>query len=135
MGMSTRTLSGHRLWIAFTHENAKFLPVKALYLAAASLVLAGCVTSSVVAIGPQSYTLSATRCGLCEPVNAYATEQAGKYCVAQGRYLIVRNISGNNLQPMFPGSATINFSCVTEDDPEYQRPNMRKDDGVLTINH
>jgi hypothetical protein len=46
------------------------------------------------------------------PVSAYVTDEASKYCVSQGKQLIVSNISGNNMQPMFPGSATIIFSCA-----------------------
>jgi hypothetical protein len=62
-----------------------------------------------------------------------AQEQAGKFCVAQGKYLIIRN--QNVIQEIGHDIATVNFSCVTADDPEYQRPNLRKDDGVLTVNH
>jgi hypothetical protein len=109
--------------------------MRSLLLVGALLALAACVTGKVIAIGPQSYTLSATRCGLCEPVAGYVTEQASNYCAEQHRFLILRNIDGNHMQPWTPGSATINFSCVTQDDPEYVRPIMRKDDGVVTVAH
>ena len=42
---------------------------------------AGCATSSFIQVGPNSYTLSAKRCELCEPAQGAATEQAGKYCI------------------------------------------------------
>jgi hypothetical protein len=51
-------------------------------------------------------------------VSGYVTEQAGAYCKSKGKQLAVQNVSGNNMQPMFPGSATINFSCVAEGKPE-----------------
>jgi hypothetical protein len=109
--------------------------MKNLLLCGAALMLTACSTSQIIAVGPQSYTLSATRCGICEPVSGYVTEQASNYCMAQHRFLIVRNIDGNHLQPWAPGSATINFSCVTENDPEYVRPDMRHGDGVITVTH
>ena len=78
-----------------------------------TLILSACTTSGIMTTGPDTYTLSATRCGLCAPVTGYVTEQATAYCAAKHESLNVRNISGNNMQPMFPGSATITFSCTT----------------------
>lgn len=80
--------------------------------AAMAVYLAGCATSAVQSTGPQTYSLSATRCGLCAPVSSYITEQATNYCNGQGKQLVVININGNGMQPMFPGSATINFRCA-----------------------
>jgi hypothetical protein len=74
--------------------------------------LCACTTSPIVATGPQSYSLSATRCGICVPVTSYVTEQAGKYCQTQNKDMVVKSVTSNNMQPMFPGSATINFECV-----------------------
>jgi hypothetical protein len=107
--------------------------MKTLAVSFLAILMQGCTTSAVVQVGPQSYSLSATRCGVCEAVSGYVTVQASNYCMAQHRFLIVRNMSGNNMQPWAPGSATINFSCVESDDPEYVRPTMRKDNGVTTI--
>jgi len=84
-------------------------------------LLAGCATSPVTSTGPQTFSMSATRCGLCAPVSSYVTEQAAHYCGTLGKQLIVRNISGNNMQPMFPGSATIDFSCVVATDASATR--------------
>lgn len=108
-------------------------PVKGFTILLFGLLAIGCATSSVVQVGPDSYTLSAKRCDVCEPAEGAASEQASKYCVAQGRYLIVRNMS--MVQEFGHDIATINFGCVTADDPEYKRPNTRKDDGVQTVNH
>jgi len=91
--------------------NLRTLILTALVVSCGAL-LTGCVTSAVVSTGPQTYSLSATRCGLCAPVSSYVASQAAAYCKSQGKQLLVNNISGNNLQPMFPGSATINFSCI-----------------------
>lgn len=92
-----------------------------------SLLITGCVTGAVSPAGKDSYIVSATRCGICEPVQGYVMRIASEYCVAKGRNLQIRNFSGNNAQPMFPGSATLMFSCLSSDDPEYGRPNLRKE--------
>ena len=62
--------------------------------------------------------MSATRCGLCVPVSSYVTTKAADYCKSLGKQLVVRGITGNNMQPMFPGSATIDFSCVATADAD-----------------
>ena len=74
--------------------------------------ISACTTSPVVVTGPQSFSMSATRCGICVPVASYVTEQAGKYCQTQNKDIVVKSVTSNNMQPMFPGSATINFECV-----------------------
>lgn len=94
--------------------------MKGLTITFFMLTVAGCATSSVIQVGPNSFTLSAKRCELCEPAQGAATEQASKYCIAQGRYLLVRNTSV--IKEFGHDVATINFSCVTADDPEYKIP-------------
>jgi hypothetical protein len=88
-------------------------PINWILIAAIAILSTSCATSGVQSTGPQTYSLSATRCGLCAPVSSYVTEQATNYCKGQSKQLVVINIIGNNLQPMFPGSATINFRCAT----------------------
>ncbi len=88
--------------------------LKRAVLVAYLIGMTGCVTSPISPTGPQSYSMSATRCGLCTPVTSYATGEANKYCESHGKHMTVRNITSNNMQPMFPGSATINFECMAE---------------------
>lgn len=82
--------------------------------AVAVIALSACATSPVTSTGPDTYSLSATRCGLCEPVTSYVTQEAGKYCQSQGKHIAVLGVSSNDRQPMFPGSATINFTCSSD---------------------
>jgi hypothetical protein len=87
--------------------------VKGLVISTLMLVVAGCATSSVVQVGPDLYSLSVKRCDLCSSAPGAATEQAGQYCVAQGKHLVVRDM---NVIPEFGHDvATINFSCVASD--------------------
>lgn len=89
---------------------------------AGCLVLAACTTGPITQSGKDTYILSATRCGACAPVQGYVTQQAGIYCTSLGKNLVVRSITGNNLQPWVPGNATIVFSCLSSDDPAYKLP-------------
>jgi hypothetical protein len=102
--------------------------------AAMAVLLTGCVTGAVTSVGKDTYTMSASRCGICEPVQGYVTSKAGAYCNSIGKNLVVRGVTGNNVQPWAPGSATITFSCLSSDDPDYMRPaTLRPDNGVTTI--
>lgn len=104
-----------------------------IWVIALPLLLSACVTGQVVPTGKDSYSLSASRCGLCEPVQGYVIEQASAYCKSINKHMMIRYINADSRQPMFPGSATIFFSCLNADDPQYQAPQMRKDNGVTTI--
>jgi hypothetical protein len=101
---------GPRGGIQAYHMNV----LKQLLLIGYLVEVTGCATSPVTPTGPQSYSLSATRCGLCVPVTSYVTGEANKFCDSHEKHMIVRNVTSNNMQPMFPGSATINFECVRE---------------------
>src|SRR5579885_1016451 len=106
---------------------------KYVTLAAAALVLSGCSTSQVVPAGKDSYVVSATRCGTCAPAQAAVLQQANSSCAAQGKYMQISNMDGGTHFGGFPSNATLLFSCLNESDPEYQRPTLRKDNGVNTI--
>jgi len=55
-------------------------------------------------------------------VTAYVTQVASEYCQSHGqKQLFVRSISTNNMQPMFPGSATITFQCLGDNRIEAHR--------------
>ncbi len=102
---------------------------------ALALASSGCVTGRVSEVGRDTYLVSASRCGICEPVQSYVTTIAAGYCAELGKAMLVRTMNGNYAQPLFPGSATLTFSCLAKDDPRYQELQLRKDDGVLTIEH
>src|SRR3569833_1734266 len=87
--------------------------------------ISACTTSPVVVTGPQSFSMSATRCGICVPVASYVTEQAGKYCQTQNKDIVVKSVTSNNKQPMFPGSATIKNKKKTHktDTPPHRKKN------------
>lgn len=104
----------------------------AVCLVGAALTSA-CATSAVVSTGKDSYMVSASRCGICEPVQVAVTRLAGQYCAGLGKNLLVGGLSGNFVQPMFPASATLTFRCLASDDPAYKAAILRPDRGVTTI--
>jgi hypothetical protein len=99
-------------------------------IAALATLLVGCVsTTDVVPVGKDSYLISGRANG---GLNAgkgtiQATQKANAYCASQNKFMIVRRIDTNGNAAVFGESASLYFSCVTQDDPEYQRPNLRRD--------
>jgi putative hemolysin len=105
-------------------------------VSAAVLLLAGCgVPSDVVPVGRDSYMISATairQAASKAPIGA--AQGASRYCEQQGRHMIIRHT--DQIVPAdAPVTYTLVFSCVTDTDPEYQRPTLRNDVGVLTQTH
>jgi putative hemolysin len=97
-----------------------------------SLTLAGCgVPSDVVPVGPDSYMVSATALGvIASQAPIGAARAASNYCEKQGRHMVIRRIDNAALVGG-PVSNTMVFSCVTGNDPEYRRPNLRHEPDVV----
>jgi hypothetical protein len=97
-------------------------------LIAVTAALTACVsTSEIVPMGKDSYMI--TGIGRGGPgageQTAAAVAQANKYCAAMGKLIVVRRM---DTQSATIGSQSTNLilSCVFENDPEYQRPNLGK---------
>jgi hypothetical protein len=104
--------------------------VARLVVGLAVLVTAGCVsTSEVVPLGKDSYMLNSTsRGGLNagrEQIDG--AKAANAYCDAMGKHMIVRRMDTHGVAGWTPITAQFVFSCVSTDDPEYQRPNLQHD--------
>jgi len=97
-------------------------------------LLAGCTTGPVVAAGKDSYIVSASTVPGATPASAKVLIAANQKCASMDKVVIVRNLDAKEAV-LFQneGSATLVFSCVDKNDPEYLRPNLRKDNGVTTI--
>ena len=103
-----------------------------------SVTLAGCVSSTeIVPVGPDSFMIGATTRGgaFMGEAPIVAAKAANQHCATLGRHMVIRRTDStveglNNI-----GTNTLVFSCVTETDPEYQRPNLRKDPNVLVESH
>jgi hypothetical protein len=101
---------------------------------AACLTLSACVsTSEVVPMGKDSYMLNATsRGGLYAGDEAIAAaKSANEFCNKLGKHMIVRRTGTEGVAGLGPVTATFIFSCVSESDPEYTRPDLQKDPSVI----
>jgi hypothetical protein len=101
-------------------------------LIAASALLAGCVatTSDVVPAGKDTYMVSAMAAGsvvLAGHSMINATKAANAYCANLGKVMIIRNTQSVGTSGMGSEHSNLIFSCVSEDDPEYKRPELHKE--------
>ena len=97
-------------------------------------LLTGCSTGPIVAVGKDSYMVSASTVPGATPASAKALIAANEKCATMNKVAIVRNLE-NREAVLFQneGSASLIFSCVDKNDPENERPNLRKDNGVTTV--
>ena len=98
------------------------------------LVLCGCTSSGVLPIGPDTYTIATSN----EISPAYAKKaavtDASDYCQKQGKYMVPLNTrQGSHVDSFGDNIATydFNFRCVSKDDSELARPNMRREPDVV----
>lgn len=96
-----------------------------------SIGLIGCAsTSDIVPYGADSYMLSSDDVwgGYSQgSLQVKAAQRATDFCAKKEKVFIVRNTNSQGTQGWTSTSSTLIFSCVSKDDPEYQRPNLRKE--------
>jgi hypothetical protein len=99
-------------------------------------VLAGCVSASeIVPAGKDTYMVAGRANGgpAAGGSSIEAMKAANAFCAKQQKLVMIRNTSTSGSAGFGGEQSTLIFSCLTADDPEYQRPNLRKDNGVTTI--
>lgn len=96
-----------------------------------AVLAVGCATTSdVVPYGKDTYMLSSGDVwgGYSQgSLQVKAAQRASAFCADKGKVFVVRNTGGQGVQGWTSTSSTLIFSCVAESDPEYQRPNLRKE--------
>jgi len=60
-----------------------------------------------------------------------ASKQANAFCAKQGLVMIFRHSQAGGNAAFGGETDQLLFSCVSESDPEYKRPNIRKDADVV----
>lgn len=99
-----------------------------------SIALVGCVsTSEVVPMGRDSYMVQSTSRGgvAAGKERIEAVKTANAYCAAQTKHMIVRRTDTSGAAGWTPVTNALVFSCVTDDDPEWKRPDLHKDANVV----
>ena len=99
-----------------------------------ALILGGCASSGVMPMGPDTYMISTSN----EISPAYAKRaaltEANEHCRQLGRQMIPLNTrSAAHRDALGDNIATFDFMfrCVSENDPEFKRPTMRKEADVI----
>ena len=108
---------------------------KLLAAGCAGALLTACgSTGGVMKLGPDTYTVSAskhyTSGGAVAKTNAL--EAANMHCIAMGKELLVGNMTNSHEPPFYTSS--VNFNCFSKGDPQLTRPTYRPAPNVLIEN-
>lgn len=101
-----------------------------IWIGAVAMVLAGCVTTSeVVPAGKDSYMVTVSARGAAAGDGRIESlKAANAYCATSSRHMIIRRTDTSGIAiGALPVTTALVFSCVDDSDPEWQRPNLRKD--------
>lgn len=115
---------------------AGWLPTLAGMVSGAALL--ACVSSSeIVPAGKDSFMVVGRANGGLNAGKGLiaATKSANAYCAALHKVMILRHVESNGNAAVFGENQMLIFSCVNEDDPEYQRPNLKKDATAVIEDH
>jgi hypothetical protein len=89
--------------------------------------LAGCGTTDVLPVGPDTYRVSGTAInsfGGYTTAEAEALNKVNEYCQSQGRQLLMLNHQ-DSAPTLGSGAAGVTFRRLAPDDPELKRPNYK----------
>lgn len=99
------------------------------------IALTGCVMSSeVVPVGPDSFMVNTTVRGGGGAGGIEAVKVANRYCDSSNLHMIVRRVDSTGVPGWTPVSSNLIFSCVSDSDPEYRRPNLKREPNVRIEN-
>ncbi len=91
-------------------------------------MLSACVSSSeIVPVGKDSYVVNGRAMGGVvggESIIA-ASKAANAFCEKQGKFVVVRSTETSGHAAWGGERSGLIFSCVTADDPEYKRPDLK----------
>lgn len=100
--------------------------MRSVCIVIAAIFLAGCAsTGDVMQMGPDTYSVSSAAAparGGPAAARSLALKEANAFCAAQGKQIMVMNVSTSTLNDFGAGSADVNFRCLTQGDQELQRP-------------
>jgi hypothetical protein len=105
-----------------------------IFTIAVSLALMGCVsTSSVLEMGRDTYSVSATADGFRDAASARqsAFQLGAQKCAALGKRFMFLNESTARTRMGIDTNVNVTFRCLNESDPEYARPNVRQAPDVV----
>lgn len=108
-----------------------------VYVYATSL-LVGCVsTSKVLEIGRDTYSVSSTADGMRDAASARqsAFELGREKCEKMDKRFMLVNESIARTRMGIDTTVSVTFRCLSENDPEYLRPNVRPTPDIIIEEH
>ena len=82
---------------------------------------------------PRSARRGSRTCCSASSAAVTSLQTANKFCAKQGKFAVIRNTSGPTNPFGYDNDNQLLFSCVDENDPDYQRPTLCKDNGITTL--
>ena len=102
---------------------------KSLAILTTAFMLTACAQSSgVLNMGPDTYSVSvhaAPARGGVPGAQRLANEEASAACAAQGKELLVKNVSSGRSGHQPGGTVELTFQCLAKGDRDLQRPTYR----------
>lgn len=115
-------------------KDGKAVNYLEILIIASALALTGCASSGVLPMGREIYMISTSN----EISPAYAKRaaltEANEYCGKLGKQIVpLSTNSGAHRDAFGDNIATFDFTfrCVSENDPEFQRPTMQKGANII----
>jgi hypothetical protein len=100
-------------------------------LALGGILSAACAqVSPVMPTGNNSYMISVVSHSQFSEAMVKANTDANEYCAKQGKKVVINHMDTAGTQFMSSSSARVQFSCYDENDPEYRKAVLRKDNGI-----
>ena len=102
------------------------------------LLLSGCAqSSSVLKMGPDTYTVSmhaAPVRGGETGAKSLAIREATQFCSSNKKELLIKRMDVRRSSHLPGGTADIIFRCLNSNDSEYLRPNYQKEPDIIIKN-
>ena len=106
---------------------------KTIGVVAAVFLLSGCAyKSDAYKVGKDTYMVTGTSDYGYAGARNQAMKAASQTCTRIGKYMQIKNTQQH--QSYLFWSVDVTFLCIGENDKDYKRTQMRKDNGVTDIN-
>jgi len=106
-----------------------------LVIIATILMVTACTqVSEVIATGPNTYLISSAACPACggsSKAVTLALQKASSFCVKQGKQMLRKNVTKENLNYAGAGGSSLEFRCLDPDHPEYIRADGARESDVI----
>ena len=101
--------------------------MRTIILIVVTAILAACAHSGVVSIGPDTYMIANSEWGFTSGgvQKAKVIKEASDYCNSIGKQMLPISTSQNDVAWGKTPAAEVQFRCLSQGDPELQRPTLQ----------